>query len=253
MFPSLRVNLLAQANVPLPGWGHDGLARPYWRIYRNAHPGWQVEWAGGRSELGPERLQLIAPETVYRGMASGPARHLFLHFTVDGMPVVPPGIHVLPCAAELAALVARVEHVGHGPALHLAGAALALAALSQLPPATLAPTTRSLAVAAAIALAAARAPLPVTVSQLARAANMHPTAFIRRFRSETGITPHAWQVRARIEQSCLALERGDESLEAIADRFGFCDRNHFTRVFTRLRGIGPGAYRRAAVPTEGPD
>lgn len=246
----LRFHLLALADVRMPSWGHDGLARPYWRIYRNADPGWRVEWAGGRSDLTPDRLLLIAPETVYRGVATRPARHFFQHFTIDGVPTVAPGMHAFACTGEIAALLTRIENAAEGPARGLAAASLGLAALSRLPSAALAPATRSPGVAAAIGLAAARSPMPVAVRDLARAAGMHPTAFIRRFRVETGLTPHAWQVRARIEQACLALERGDEAIEAIAERFGFCDRNHFTRVFARLRGIGPGAYRRQTVLTD---
>jgi AraC-like DNA-binding protein len=246
----MRVNLQVVSRAPMPGWGHKPLARPYWRVYHNADPGWRVEWDGGACELTPERVLLLAPETVYRGIGRTPARHLFVHLTVDGIAPASPGVHVLRFADELAGLVARVDaalSASDWPTGELAAAALGLAAIGRLPPAAFRPTRYSAGIAAAIALAAARAPLPVSVAQLARAAAMHPTAFIRRFRIETGVTPHAWQVRERIGQACLALERGEDSMEEIAERFGFCDRSHFARVFTRVRGVGPGTYRRATL------
>ena len=41
-----------------------------------------------------------------------------------------------------------------------------------------------------------------------------------------------------------APERLRARVEAIAARMGFANRHHFTRVFSALMGIAPGAYRK---------
>ena len=73
---------------------------------------------------------------------------------------------------------------------------------------------------------------------------MHTNAFIRLFRSEVGRSPQAWYMRRRIEEACRLLHHSDLSIEQIAERTGFCDRGHFTRVFRTLRRIGPATFRK---------
>jgi AraC-like DNA-binding protein len=249
MHPPLRLHLLAAFDHLHAQWRHDGITRPYWRLYWNRSPGWAVEWRGRSLELVPGRVLLVAPETIYRVRSAGPAQHFFLHFTTDGLPVAPrPEIWSFPRDRMLAGLIAAVQAAPATPARTLAASALALHALARLPADQLdpPPTGRPPIVEALAALAAAP-DARWTTPELAAIAGMHPNAFIRSFRQETGLTPQAWQARRRVERACLALERSEERIETIAERFGFSDRNHFTRVFTRLRGVAPATYRRSAL------
>lgn len=234
----LRLHLLACHEGPHTRWTHDAIARPYWRIYRNDAPGWSVRWRGGSEELLPDRVLLVGPETVYTGRSLRPASHFFVHFTLDGL-AGPLGIWSFPRDRVLAALLQRA------PSSTAAASALCLHLVGLLPAAALERPRHGDAVRLALARLESSA-TPLDNAELAAAAGMHPNAFIRRFRAETGLTPQAWQSRRRIEGACLALERGDDAIETIAERFGFCDRHHFTRAFVRWRGVGPAAYRRQA-------
>ncbi len=51
-------------------------------------------------------------------------------------------------------------------------------------------------------------------------------------------------MRIRIEESARVLAEGDETITAIAHRFGFYDHAHFTRSFRKIMGITPSVYRR---------
>ena len=243
----LRLTMLAANEYRLERWRHDPIARPYWRLYWNREPGWEVRLDGRSIPLNPDRVLMVAPETIYTTAWSGPARHVYLHFTIDGLPGTPgTGIHVLCCDDVLAGLLRHLTEPGAGA---LRAEALAIHALARLPAAAFHPSTVSGPIATAQALALRFLHRQVANAELARAADMHVNAFIRRFRAETGTTPKRWHVQQRIDAACLALEEGID-IETAAERFGFCDRHHFSRAFVRVRGLPPAAYRDSAVRTE---
>lgn len=82
------------------------------------------------------------------------------------------------------------------------------------------------------------------VEALARRAHMAPRTFARRFRDETGATPHAWVTRHRVAAAEEYLERTDQSVEWIAARVGFGNAATLRQHFLRARGVSPGQYRR---------
>ena len=63
-------------------------------------------------------------------------------------------------------------------------------------------------------------------------------SFISLFKAAHGLTPHAYLLHCRIEESKRILEDGF-SVKAIADRFGFRTTQHFSRTFKNFVGITP--------------
>jgi hypothetical protein len=59
--------------------------------------------------------------------------------------------------------------------------------------------------------------------------------------------PHNWLLSYRIEVAKVKLRDGRSSLSEVALACGFADQSHLTRVFTRIVGISPGAWRRAVA------
>jgi AraC-like DNA-binding protein len=72
--------------------------------------------------------------------------------------------------------------------------------------------------------------------------------FSRGFRQATGLAPHQWVVRARVDRAQRLLLDSTLSLAEIALSLGFCDQAHFTRTFSKAVGASPGAWRRAHRP-----
>ena len=83
-----------------------------------------------------------------------------------------------------------------------------------------------------------------TVESLARAASMSPRTFARRFRAETGTTPHVWLTSQRVLRAEELLETTDRSVDWIADEVGFGTAAMLRHHFTKARSVSPQQYRR---------
>ena len=84
----------------------------------------------------------------------------------------------------------------------------------------------------------------VPLAQLARECGLSTGHFSRAFKNTVGIPPHQWLLHRRIENAMRLLRNRQFSLPEVALTCGFSDQSHFTRVFTRLSGTSPGAWRR---------
>lgn len=82
------------------------------------------------------------------------------------------------------------------------------------------------------------------VETLARRSLMSPRTFARRFRAETGATPHAWVTNQRVLRAEQLLEQSDRSIEWIAADVGFGNAATLRHHFSRVRGVSPQQYRR---------
>ena len=84
----------------------------------------------------------------------------------------------------------------------------------------------------------------VDLPELARLAGLSRSHFIRAFRRETGLTPHAYLLDRRFRAASRLLERGVPPGE-VAVACGLFDQSHLNRVFKARMGVTPGAYRAA--------
>ena len=76
----------------------------------------------------------------------------------------------------------------------------------------------------------------VTIDELAARAHLSPRTFARRFRAETGTTPHHWLIQQRLGRAELLLESTDEPVERVAVLSGFGSATTLRHHFTRRRG-----------------
>lgn len=84
----------------------------------------------------------------------------------------------------------------------------------------------------------------IRLDELAQLTGLSQSYFCSAFRESTGMPPQKWQMKARVERAKNMLKDGSAPLSAVALRVGFADQAHLTRVFRRVVGTTPGAWRK---------
>src|SRR5471032_2442949 len=87
---------------------------------------------------------------------------------------------------------------------------------------------------------------PLSVDELADAANLSRRQFSRSFRIETGQSPARAVESLRVEAARAMIESGNHPIDVVARENGFDDPERMRRAFIRAFGLPPQAIKRAA-------
>jgi AraC-like DNA-binding protein len=89
-----------------------------------------------------------------------------------------------------------------------------------------------------------RLPERVALSSLAALTGLSTSHFSRAFKASTGTAPYEWQLTERVRRAQVLLLQPGATLDHVAAKTGFADAVHFGRIFRRLTGVTPAAWRR---------
>ncbi|WP_271411509.1 AraC family transcriptional regulator [Pseudomonas sp. Q1-7] len=84
----------------------------------------------------------------------------------------------------------------------------------------------------------------LSVAELAQECSLSRSYFTRAFKQSTGITPHEWLLKMRVEKAKQLMLHTQLNLSQIGLDCGFADQSHFSRVFQRIAGTSPSRWRR---------
>jgi AraC family transcriptional regulator len=82
----------------------------------------------------------------------------------------------------------------------------------------------------------------VSLVSLAGATGLSPFHFARLFKRSTGLSPHQYLLRCRVERARGLLMRSKASIAEVAVEVGFCDQSHLAAHFKRVYGVSPKAF-----------
>ena len=85
----------------------------------------------------------------------------------------------------------------------------------------------------------------ITLQEMAAVAGLSRMHFAAQFRAATGVRPHEYMLRRRIERAQELLKQAEITLVDIALTVGFQTQAHFTTVFKRFIGDTPYQWRSA--------
>jgi AraC-like DNA-binding protein len=84
----------------------------------------------------------------------------------------------------------------------------------------------------------------IRLEELALLTNLSQSHFSHAFKASTGIPPHQWQTKARLERA-KQLIAVNTPLTDVAVETGFSDQAHFTRVFRKNIGTTPASWKKS--------
>jgi AraC family transcriptional regulator len=82
----------------------------------------------------------------------------------------------------------------------------------------------------------------LSLDELAAIAQLSPYHFCRSFKQSTGLTPHQYVIRQRVEQAKRLLKDGKMKISEVAIACGFTHQSHLNRHFKRLTGVTPKKF-----------
>ena len=81
------------------------------------------------------------------------------------------------------------------------------------------------------------------LAELAKIVQMSPHYFTRLFKQSTGLTPHQYVIRHRVERARALLLNGELTIAEVAYTVGFANQSHLNRHLKRLLGVTPRHIR----------
>jgi AraC-like DNA-binding protein len=85
----------------------------------------------------------------------------------------------------------------------------------------------------------------LTLQELSRQAGLSPTRFSAIFREQTGSSPVDHHIRLRMQAACHYLDTTALSVKEVGAKLGYDDPYYFSRIFQKILGCSPLAYRRS--------
>jgi AraC family transcriptional regulator len=88
----------------------------------------------------------------------------------------------------------------------------------------------------------------LSLQALANESGYSRVHFVRMFRAATGSSPHSYLLNLKLERARELLRNPSMSLIDIALDCGFSSHSHMSRLFHKIVGVTPTAYRRSLRP-----
>ena len=82
------------------------------------------------------------------------------------------------------------------------------------------------------------------MAAMAKIAEVTPHHLATLFTRETGLSPHQYVLRVRIERAKIHLKDDGLSIAEVSRLIGFRTQEHFTKVFRRVVGLTPSEFRK---------
>jgi transcriptional regulator GlxA family with amidase domain len=86
---------------------------------------------------------------------------------------------------------------------------------------------------------------PVSLADVASATGLSRMHFAAQFKAATGLRPHEYLLRRRVERAQEMLVGTGMSVVDVAQSVGFQNQSHFTSVFKRFAGEPPRTWLRS--------
>lgn len=265
----------------LSEWELNNLSFPFWRLYYNSLPGAVIMFSDNNYSLQRNQLFLIPPYTSFSTqLKKGPGErlngsrmtiedqlphlkeqgmvdHLFIHFNLGFQAdQLKPGIYQLNVDPAIELLLDKIKqatikdnsHFGQSTTLILYQ--LIIQMVNQIPFEQWKNRKFDYRVMKVIDYIDKHLSEKISNESLASVTAMATNSLLRLFKLNTGTSLQQFLQQKRIEKAVMLMHHQQVSIEQVAEDCGFSDRPHFSKVFKRITGISPAAYRRLHASPE---
>ena len=264
----VRVFLVGELVIDPSWWRYRYTNDLFWRFYRNAQDGAFLTIRDERITLQAGQLYIIPAHLPLELSCETAVHHFFVHFDVVGLPDIalrelfgaPFGLPAEPGWERLIReVIASLD-----PNWPYLGQPMRIAAQCQIKGVLYEALGRYLQsvsperIARCWYLAERLGPVLPAITHierhlagdlsnpcLARECSMSEGHFIRTFRACVGQTPAQYVLECRVKAASRRLLLTSETIDEVADRYGFGSRHYFSRMFARQTGQSPAAFRRS--------
>lgn len=236
-------------------WVNTYMSDPQWRLYYNLDPGSAIYVNEQRYELCPDQIYVLPAWLTWRGSVEQPFRHMFFGVDIPQFSQVqtrqywPHPMCLEDCDSIKADWYAICQDWIHGKEQHISEFAhwysIMYRILGQLflqvpPPESGTPEElQELCI-----YIEAHLDTDLSNEHLAEIAHCSSGHLIRRFGKLMGQSPANYVRERRLSAAAHRLAYTAESIDSIAYEFGFPNRHYFSRVFHKMMGYPPAAYRK---------
>lgn len=85
--------------------------------------------------------------------------------------------------------------------------------------------------------------LDLSTADLAKEANLSEFHFSRMFKQSTGMTPHAFITKKKMDRACELLKHKHYSIYEVSHHLGFKNQTHFSMLFKKVMGVSPREFK----------
>jgi len=244
-------------------WCGEDMTAPTWRLYLNLDDGAEVWVRGSCTRLRAGHLYCIPAWLRWRARCQGAVRHVNAMVDLPSLPrervmstcqevveLTRPGdplqlAWLASVTSQAGADLADASLIAQGHAVVWAAFARLFELLGERI-AELVPADSGQRFEALRHFVEQHLDQPLPRAALARASGCSEAELARRFARGLGTSPARWLRDFRVARAAELLRTTDLAVEAVGDRCGLGDRSRFSKVFARVVGSGPAAYRRRA-------
>ncbi|MCG8307494.1 MAG: AraC family transcriptional regulator, partial [Cytophagales bacterium] len=250
-------------------WTSQRMAFPYWRLYWNKNRGAYVYY-NRKIELSPEFIYIIPPNTPFStgiygrsvdvdseyyfkcGIASSPKiekfqldknniLHFFIHFTLGHkFDAAIPDVYPIKLGKKIRqdldktieSLFSGITNFSSKDSLRIYH--LILNSINELPVSIWLSKNIDSRIATTLEFMERNINSNLTGDVLASQANMSKSSFSRLFIKQLGKSPSKYLTQIRIDKASNLLLHSSSSIDEIAEKCGFTDRYHLTKVFSKI-------------------
>lgn len=255
LLPDIRI--LYHGCVKIKKWNFEHNKMPFWRLYYNFSDGAQLRYGGKTIELTPDKIVLLSADSEIATAAKQEKHisHFFVHFDISSIvQQQPQGVFELDVAdmQSLINMICTEKKDFYGLRNTLRVRSLVTFLLSHLPDDILQQWTLKSEteerICKVINYLQSNYNCRLTNEQLADIAAISTNQLLRDFRHHTGLTPQGYLRREQIRNACVMLNTSMLSIDEIAEKTGFFDRYHFSKIFRKVTGLPPAKYRKKIKP-----